>query len=103
MNPGVRRAKNPRICEAVQTPVLPGVSQALGHTGGWARVPLTVRGYTRWACRAGLVAGVSKDRELLEEARLVAVLGTDADWLAAGQALAYVLLRARAEGVSASM
>jgi nitroreductase len=48
----------------------------------------------------------AKDRGLLESAPLVAVLGTDRDeprdWLAAGQALAYILLRARAEGVSAS-
>jgi hypothetical protein len=41
----------------------------------------------------------TNDRKLIEGAPLVAVLGTDRDeprdWLAAGQALAYVLLRAR--------
>lgn len=47
-----------------------------------------------------------KDLQLLERSGLLAVLGTDGDsareWLAAGQALGYLLLRARAEGVSAS-
>jgi nitroreductase len=47
-----------------------------------------------------------KDLELLERTPLLAVLGTDGDsppnWLAAGQALGYILLRARADGVSAS-
>jgi hypothetical protein len=42
----------------------------------------------------------------LERTPLLAVLGTDGDslreWLAAGQALGYTLLHARAEGVSAS-
>src|SRR5262245_43914687 len=47
-----------------------------------------------------------KDVQLVERSPLLAVLGTDGDsaldWLAAGQALGYILLRARAEGVSAS-
>jgi len=47
-----------------------------------------------------------KDLQLIERTSLLAVLGTDGDsprdWLAAGQALGYVLLRARVEGVSAS-
>jgi nitroreductase len=47
-----------------------------------------------------------KDLELLARTPLLAVLGTDGDsprdWLAAGQALGYILLRARAEGASAS-
>jgi hypothetical protein len=47
-----------------------------------------------------------KDLKLLEHTPLLAVLGTDGDstrdWLAAGQALSYLLLCARAEGVSAS-
>jgi hypothetical protein len=48
----------------------------------------------------------AKDRQLAEGSPLLAVLGTEGDappdWLAAGQALARVLLRARAEGVWAS-
>ena len=47
-----------------------------------------------------------KDRRLAEEAPLLAVLGTTSDspprWLAAGQALGRVLLRARTAGVDAS-
>jgi nucleotide-binding universal stress UspA family protein len=47
-----------------------------------------------------------KDQRLAEEAPLLAVLGTATDspprWLAAGQALARILLRARAAGVDAS-
>ena len=47
-----------------------------------------------------------KDLQLLERTALLAVLGTDGDsareWLALGQALGYLLLRARVEGVSAS-
>jgi hypothetical protein len=47
-----------------------------------------------------------KDLELLDRTPLLAVLGTDGDaprdWLAAGQALGHILLRARADGVSAS-
>src|SRR5215208_4504425 len=45
----------------------------------------------------------AKDRQLAEGSPVLAVLGTEgdtpADWLAAGQALARILLRARAEGV----
>ena len=48
----------------------------------------------------------AKDRQLAEGSPVLAVIGTAADdprsWLAAGQALAAVLLLARAEGVSAS-
>ena len=48
----------------------------------------------------------AKDRELAEGSPVLAILGTVADtppeWLRAGQALARVLLRARAEGVWAS-
>jgi len=48
----------------------------------------------------------AKDRQLTEGSPALVVLGTDADspsdWLAAGQALARVLLRAQAEGVAAS-
>lgn len=48
----------------------------------------------------------AKDRQLAEGSPVLAVLGTEGDtvseWLAAGQALARVLLRARAEGVWAS-
>jgi len=45
----------------------------------------------------------AKDRQLAEGSPVLAVLGTEGDtaaeWLAAGQALARVLLRARAEGI----
>jgi hypothetical protein len=45
----------------------------------------------------------AKDRQLAEGSPVLAILGTEgnapADWLAVGQALARVLLRARAEGV----
>ncbi len=48
----------------------------------------------------------AKDSQLAEGSPVLAVLGTEDDtppeWLAAGQALARVLLRARAEGVWAS-
>jgi hypothetical protein len=48
----------------------------------------------------------AKDRELAEGSPVLAVLSTEADtsreWIAAGQALARVLLRARAENVWAS-
>lgn len=48
----------------------------------------------------------AKDRELAEGSPVLAILGTKEDtasgWLAAGQALAKVLLRARAEDVWAS-
>jgi hypothetical protein len=48
----------------------------------------------------------AKDRQLAEGSPVLAILGTEDDtppgWLAAGQALARVLLRARAEGVWAS-
>jgi hypothetical protein len=48
----------------------------------------------------------AKDRQLAEGSPVLAVLGTEgdtpADWLSAGQALARVLLRARAEDVWAS-
>jgi hypothetical protein len=47
-----------------------------------------------------------KDLELLKRTPLLAVLGTDRDsareWLESGQALSYILLHARAQGVSAS-
>jgi hypothetical protein len=48
----------------------------------------------------------AKDRQLAEGSPVLAILGTEGDapseWLAAGQALARMLLRARAEGVWAS-
>jgi nitroreductase len=48
----------------------------------------------------------AKDRQLAEGSPVLVILGTEEDappeWLAAGQALARVLLRARAEGVWAS-
>ena len=48
----------------------------------------------------------AKDRQLAEGSPVLAILGTEddtpTDWLAAGQALAGVLLRAQAEGVAAS-
>lgn len=48
----------------------------------------------------------AKDRDLAARSPALAVLGTDgdrpSDWLRAGQALARILLRARAEGVAAS-
>lgn len=48
----------------------------------------------------------AKDRQLAAGSPLLAVLGTDSDipmaWMAAGQALQRVLLRARTDGVSAS-
>jgi nitroreductase len=48
----------------------------------------------------------AKDRQLAEGSPVLAILGTEGEappeWLAAGQALARVLLRARAEGVWAS-
>jgi hypothetical protein len=48
----------------------------------------------------------AKDRQLAEGSPVLAILGTEDDtppeWLAAGPALARVLLRARAEGVWAS-
>jgi hypothetical protein len=48
----------------------------------------------------------ARDRQLAQGSPVLAVLGTDADsptgWLAAGQALSHVLLRASAEGVWAS-
>ena len=34
MNPGVKCAKNPRLREAVQTPVLPGDLASPGDAGG---------------------------------------------------------------------
>jgi hypothetical protein len=48
----------------------------------------------------------AKDRQLAEGSPVLAILGTDGDappdWLSVGQALARVLLRARAEGIWAS-
>ncbi len=48
----------------------------------------------------------AKDRQLAERSPILAILGTEGDappdWLAAGQALARVLLREQAEGVWAS-
>jgi nitroreductase len=48
----------------------------------------------------------AKDRQLAEGSPVLAVLGTEgdapSDWLAAGQVLARILLRARAEGIWAS-
>ena len=62
--------------------------------------PLVVRTFDMGGGQA------AKDRQLAEGSPVLAVLGTEgdtpADWLAAGQALAKVLLRAQAEGVSAS-
>lgn len=62
--------------------------------------PLMVRTFDMGSGQA------AKDRQLAEGSPVLAVLGTEgdtpADWLAAGQALARVLLRAQAEGVSAS-
>ena len=62
--------------------------------------PLVVRTFDMGGGQA------AKDRQLAEGSPVLAVLGTEGDtpayWLAAGQALAKVLLRAQAEGVSAS-
>jgi hypothetical protein len=78
-------------------------------------IPATALGAPRWAGRIvpvlvravdwGSVAA-RKDRHTLEQAPAIAVLGTRGDgpegWLAAGQALAHVLLRAEDSDVSAS-
>ena len=62
--------------------------------------PLVVRTFDMGSGQA------AKDRQLAEGSPVLAVLGTGADtpadWLAAGQALARVLLRAQAEDVAAS-
>jgi nitroreductase len=62
--------------------------------------PLVVRTFDMGGGQA------AKDRQLAEGSPVLAILGTEddtpADWLAAGQAMAKVVLQAQAEGVSAS-
>ena len=78
---------------------VPGYAFDFGDIMSAAR-PLMVRTFDMGSGQA------AKDRELAEGSPMLAILGTEddspADWLAAGQALAWVLLRAQAEGVSAS-
>src|SRR5215207_2125924 len=78
---------------------VPGYAFGFGEIMS-AAAPLVVRTFDMGGGQA------AKDRQLAEGSPVLAVLGTEddtpADWLAAGQALARVLLRAQAEGVSAS-
>ena len=78
---------------------VPGYAFGFGYVMS-AAGPLVVRTFDVGGGEA------AKDRQLAEGSPVLAVLGTEgdtpADWLAAGQALANVLLRAQAEGVSAS-
>ena len=76
----------------------------LGELGvrNWlaSMAPLLIRTFNRGAGQA------AKDREIAQYSPALAVLGTAADtpaaWLAAGQALEHVLLRARGDDLSAS-
>jgi len=72
-----------------------GVGGLLSYVG-----PLAIRIFNQGESRG------QQDRQVVEGSPLLAVLATPADtpadWLAAGQALQQVLLRATAEGVSAS-
>jgi nitroreductase len=78
---------------------IPGYAFGLGDLMSLA-VPFVIRTFDTGKGK------VVKDRQLAEGSPVLAVLGTDADsppnWLATGQALARVLLRARAEDVWAS-
>jgi hypothetical protein len=78
---------------------VPGYAFGFGEVMS-AAGPLVVRTFDMGSGQA------AKDRQLAEWSPVLAVLGTEddtpADWLAAGQALARVLLRAQAEGVAAS-
>ena len=78
---------------------IPGYGLGLGELATYAG-PLLVRTFDMGERRA------ARDHEIAEGSPLLAVLATDydrpADWLAAGQALGRVLLRGRADGVSAS-
>lgn len=78
---------------------IPGYAQGLNDLLAYAG-PLLVRTFDRGA---GIAA---KDRDIALYSPALAVLGTEndapGDWLAAGQALAKVLLRARIEDVWAS-
>lgn len=78
---------------------IPGSGLGLGDLASYAG-PLLVRTFDVGKSRA------AHDHEIAEGSPLLAVLATDydrpGDWLAAGQALGRVLLRARADGVSAS-
>ena len=78
---------------------IPGYGLGLGNLASYAG-PLLVRTFDMGERRA------ARDHEIAEGSPLLAVLATDydrpADWLTAGQALGRVLLRARADGVSAS-
>ena len=78
---------------------VPGYALGFGEIMS-AAGPLVVRTFDMGSGQA------AKDRQLAEGSPVLAVLGTENDtpaaWLAAGQALARVLLRAQAEGVSAS-
>jgi len=76
-----------------------------GSALGWSDImaaagPLVVRTFDVGSGAA------ARNRELAEGSPMLAVIGTDhdtpRDWLAAGQALARVLLRAQVDGVSAS-
>ncbi|HTR21662.1 MAG TPA: hypothetical protein VMH88_12475 [Gemmatimonadales bacterium] len=76
-----------------------------GYALGWSDImaaagPLVVRTFDVGSGAA------AKNRELAEGSPMLALIGTDhdtpKDWLAAGQALARVLLRAQVDGVSAS-
>jgi hypothetical protein len=78
---------------------LPGYAEGFGDL--MSRVgPLVVRTFDLGKGHA------AKDRDIALGSPVLAVLGTEEDgplpWLAAGQAMARVLLRAQAEGVSAS-
>ncbi len=78
---------------------IPGSRLGLGDLASYAG-PLLVRTFDMGASRA------AHDQEIAAGSPLLAVLATDydrpADWLRAGQALGRVLLRARADGISAS-
>lgn len=78
---------------------MPGYAFGVSDMASWVG-PLIVRTFDWGQGRA------AKDRELAEGSPVLAVLGTERDvpfdWLMAGQALDRVLLRATADGVSAS-
>ncbi len=78
---------------------IPGYAQGLSDIMA-AAGPLVVRTFD---VGSGVAA---RNRELAEGSPMLALIGTDhdgpKDWLAAGQALARVLLRAQVDGVSAS-
>ncbi|HUL01763.1 MAG TPA: hypothetical protein VLV16_00885 [Gemmatimonadales bacterium] len=78
---------------------MPGYAHELGRLGAFTG-PLIVRTFDVGKRRA------AHDEALAQGSPVLAVLGTDHDrpvaWLAAGQALAHILVRARLAGVSAS-